>query len=278
MKWILPFSIIAFLTANINAQSSDYVVKRYAKIHEGHKYSIMENVFENGYKENFVTNIPLEELKRRSDFSTKLAALNIYWDEDLDREGLQKTVMDHLAVQNAFNNAFSVYEKQKGLKQGSIERIFLSTNFNNLTNDNQSKLILEKLRLSFLPLYDIEIENSSELIKSGAQIASFLNNQAEIQKYVNVQTLYNWFFVDQHARWKNKAFVLGIEGNGTERLCDKAGNNFLVKEEVEAILLKIISNPEMNTRQHFCLGRNFTFEIANNDDYDQNSLKNGIGN
>ena len=254
MKWLLPLAFFLFGNFSSFTQSLDPVITKYSKIHDGTKYIISETVFADGHLENYISSVPVAELRQlKSKSSVVLNTKNIHWDEDLGIDGLQISYKDVSAVQNAFNNALKNTEKELGYAVHSLGRISLKDDFLEQGEEIQSFILINKVidalaqSDDFKSLINIEgvaksITESSKteaqnILKTGINYkenparaysyndvefgdhsqntAIFLTNSDTDIAMPHVQAVYNWMFADQYTGWYNRTLLFNSQKNNS---------------------------------------------------------------
>lgn len=256
MKRVLTLALVIVCAFSISAQSDSPVVKKYSKIHKDKKYIISETVFGDGHIENYITSVPVSELRKlKLKQDQAFYARNIEWDEDSNKAGLQMTFADIFAIQKAFNNALTATETNLGYQEGTMERIELSTDFLQLKPEVQSLQLINKVINAlatvnefkeYLPLEGVD-KNISAEAKSTANAslegkvdvqksydyenfeyiqhmkndAIFLTNSEDAVAIPHIQAIYNWMFADQYAGWYNRELIFNKnKNNGAKGLND----------------------------------------------------------
>jgi hypothetical protein len=229
------------------AQNNSPVIKRYSKIHMDKKYIISETIYSDGHIDNFITSVPLTDLRSLRANNAVVKTTNINWDEDKDQAGLQITYANVNAIEDAFNNAIADTEAQLNYVDGTFNRIALGSEFLNLKEEIQSQILLEKV-VSALASAEIFTANEKVNINSNKELndAIFLTNGEYDVALPHIQAIYNWVFADQYTGWYNRNLLLNSEINKNSRgfkLIDQLGNQNLVSSSYAEIVNSIIANP-----------------------------------
>ena len=246
MKKALTITIGVLCIVFTQAQDATHSVKRYSKVHDDSKYVITEYVYKDGHLENFITSLPVKEMRKMRfiDPVNKLSK-NIEWDENLTLVGLQQGSAQTDAIENAFNNALSQTESQLSLNPGTLGKIHLNYDFLELEKERQSFVLINKVISALseatvfedlIPIEGIErkICNDSKSLalaklkgeKSGANSAEkigyenvefsehmnnsgiFLTNGEDELALTHIRAIYNWIFADQFTGWYNRNLIL----------------------------------------------------------------------
>jgi len=280
MKKTLILAVVTLCVVFTHAQEATHSVKRYSKVHDDSKYVITEYVYEDGHLENFITSLPLKEMRklRSIDPANKLSK-NIEWDENSTLVGLQQGLNDAEAIENAFNNALLETESQLSLTPGTLGKIRLNSDFLTLKKERQSFVLINKVISALsesspfedlIPIEGIErkiCEDSKSLAEANLNGSTKTANSAEKIGYENVEfsehinnngifltngedelalthirAIYNWIFADQFTGWYNRNLILNKAKKDDYKNIGAEGLMGL-GEAQGSLLNKIVDNP-----------------------------------
>ena len=218
MKQFLTLAFIISVAFTSFGQNETVAVHKYSKIDNGVKYIISESVFADGHVENLITSVPLNTIKElRSIPNNTLANKNIEWDENANSEGLQITLANAEAIENAFNNALMKTETYRSYATGTFGRITLDTNFISLTDEDQTLILINKVIAAItytneigelMTVNEMESYAALENVNKVANQYIFLSNGAHEIAYPHIQSIYNSMFADQYAGWYNRKLLV----------------------------------------------------------------------
>ena len=256
MKQIFTLAFITTLAFTSFGQNETVAVHKYSKIDNGVKYIISESVFADGHIENLVTSVPLNAIKKlRSIPNNTLANKNIEWDENANSEGLQITLANSKAIENAFNNALKKTEGYRSYASGTFGRINLDPNFIKLSDEEQTLVLINKVIAAITytnelgELMTIDEMPSYTALENVSKVAAnqyiFLSNGEHEIAYPHIQSIYNSMFADQYAGWYNrKLLVKAFQNANAGKLNGQYDINRIDEQlDVNELLKDIIANP-----------------------------------
>lgn len=255
MKQFLTLAFIISVAFTSFGQNETVAVHKYSKIDNGVKYIISESVFADGHVENLITSVPLNTIKElRSIPNNTLANKNIEWDENANSEGLQITLANAEAIENAFNNALMKTETYRSYATGTFGRITLDTNFISLTDEDQTLILINKVIAAItytneigelMTVNEMESYAALENVNKVANQYIFLSNGAHEIAYPHIQSIYNSMFADQYAGWYNrKLLVKAFQNANAGKLNGQYDINKIDDQlDVNELLNNIIANP-----------------------------------
>ena len=255
MKQFLTLAFIISVAFTSFGQNETVAVHKYSKIDNGVKYIISESVFADGHVENLITSVPLNTIKElRSIPNNTLANKNIEWDENANSEGLQITLANAEAIENAFNNALMKTETYRSYATGTFGRITLDTNFISLTDEDQTLILINKVIAAItytneigelMTVNEMESYAALENVNKVANQYIFLSNGAHEIAYPHIQSIYNSMSADQYAGWYNrKLLVKAFQNANAGKLNGQYDINKIDDQlDVNELLNNIIANP-----------------------------------
>ncbi len=293
MKGVYTLILIISGIFTLSAQTNSPVIKKYSKIHKEKKYVITETIFADGHIENYITSVPLADLKKIKVKETLvLPQRNIDWDENANEKGLQISLSGVDAIESGFNNALLRTEEQLGLPEGQIERISLGDDFMILKPEVQSLVLINSVIKALasadegnnlIPLEGVDkgisadakgqAENTLgarnhttqynyidfEYAEHMKNDAIFLTNSDQEIAMPHIQAIYNWLFADQYTGWYNRRLLLNKEkNNGPKGLNDdfnlEGAEGYIgVGVAYGKIVDEIIANPTFEKASAVCL-------------------------
>ncbi len=247
MHWIFILTFILFGNFHNVSQINSPIIKKFSKIQQDNKFIISESIFESGVVENYITTVPMVELKKAKNLNHNLGWIrNIEWDENLNQKGCQITLNGISSIEKAFNNALTLLEERSKSPQETMKRIHLEENFLCLSPSEQSNSIIAKIRESLSSMDDykvlIEIGPNNNSIKNQAY---FLTTNNEKIVYPHIRAIYNWVFADQLSGWHNRNLILsGDRNESSNEIILVEQSIFEDENELTKIVMEtIISNP-----------------------------------
>ncbi|GLR19200.1 hypothetical protein [Portibacter lacus] len=260
MKWSYTLALSVLFIVFTYAQSDSPVIKRYAKVHQDKKYIITEYVYPDGHLENYITSVPVSQLRKLNAQDPLLkASKNIYWDENTDKEGFQVKMNSTVGIQKAFNNALAETEAQLNLDKGTLGSIHLDADFLSYSTEKQSFVLINEVInaiskskefSSLIPLEAVDKNISKDSKKLAQNLMTtgtsnkntsaekigyrniefsehvkndgvFLSNGEDEIAIPHIQAIYNWMFADEYTGWYNRKLLINRNSkNGSNGLKD----------------------------------------------------------